>query len=58
MMATALVKLPLSCFLLSKSILVTAGHCVYDTAANKYITAGTFFPARVNCNGGGALVTP
>jgi V8-like Glu-specific endopeptidase len=44
--------------LISKSILVTAGHCVYDTNANKYITAGTFYPACVNCNGGGTLSEP
>ena len=44
--------------LISKSILVTAGHCIYDTGANKYATAATFYPACVNCNGGGALVEP
>jgi V8-like Glu-specific endopeptidase len=44
--------------LISKSILVTAGHCVYDTNANKPIIAGTFYPACVNCNGGGTLVQP
>jgi V8-like Glu-specific endopeptidase len=44
--------------LISRSILVTAGHCVYDTGLNQFITAGTFFPACVNCNGGGTRVAP
>ena len=44
--------------LISRSILVTAGHCVYDTNANKYITSGTFTPACVNCNGGGTVSAP
>ena len=44
--------------LISNSILVLAGHCVYDTTANKYILAGTFFPACTNCNGGGTMVEP
>jgi V8-like Glu-specific endopeptidase len=44
--------------LISRSILVTAGHCVYDTDINQYIRAGTFYPACVNCNGGGTLVQP
>lgn len=44
--------------LISRSILVTAGHCVYDTNINKFITSGTFIPACTNCNGGGTPVKP
>ena len=44
--------------LISRSIIVTAAHCVYNTNTNQYITAGTFFPACTNCNGGSPLMTP
>ncbi len=44
--------------LISNSILLTAGHCVYNPTSKKFITAGTFYPACVDCNSGGAPTEP